>query len=165
MAVAMAALDAELIVLGPEGERRVAAEGLHRLPGDEPQRDTVLEHGDLIVAVELSPLSLARNSTYLKVRDRASYAFALVSVAAALAIEDGRVADCRIALGGVAHKPWRAHRAEEALRGAEAEEPAFAAAADAELAAAEPRPGNAFKVPMARGAIVAALRSLSEAGR
>jgi xanthine dehydrogenase YagS FAD-binding subunit len=165
MAVAMAALDAELIVLGPGGERRVAAEGLHRLPGDEPQRDTVLEHGDLITAVELPPLPLARNSAYVKVRDRASYAFALVSVAAALAVEDGRVADCRIALGGVAHKPWRAHLAEEALRGAEPEEPAFAAAADAELAAAEPRPGNAFKVPMARGAIVAALRSLSEAGR
>ncbi|MCW2981780.1 MAG: molybdopterin dehydrogenase, FAD-binding protein [Solirubrobacterales bacterium] len=165
MAVAMAALDAELIVLGPAGERRVAAEGLHRLPGDEPQRDTVLEHGDLITAVVLPPLPIARNSTYLKVRDRASYAFALVSVAAALAVEDGRVADCRIALGGVAHKPWRARLAEEALRGAEPGEPAFAAAADAELAAAEPRPGNAFKVPMARGAIVAALRSLSEAGR
>jgi xanthine dehydrogenase YagS FAD-binding subunit len=162
MAVAMAALDADVVVLGPGGERRIPAEGLHRLPGDEPERDTVLEHGDLIVAVELPPLPLARNSTYLKVRDRASYAFALVSVATALAVEDGAVADCRIALGGVAHKPWRAHRAEEALRGEPAEEASFAAAAEAELAAAEPRPGNAFKVAMARGAIVAALRSLSE---
>jgi xanthine dehydrogenase YagS FAD-binding subunit len=165
MAVAMAALDADVVVLGPGGERRIPAEGLHRLPGDEPERDTVLEHGDLIVAVELPPLPLARNSTYVKVRDRASYAFALVSVAAALAVEDGAVADCRIVLGGVAHKPWRAQRAEEALRGEPAEEASFAAAAEAELAAAEPRPGNAFKVPMARGAIVTALRSLSEADR
>jgi xanthine dehydrogenase YagS FAD-binding subunit len=160
MAVAMAALDAELVVLGPAGERRVAAEGLHRLPGEEPQRDTVLEHGELITAVELPPLPLARASTYLKVRDRASYAFALVSVAAALAVEDGKVVDCRIALGGVAHKPWRAHRAEAELRGAKADEATFGAAAEEELSAAEPGPGNAFKVPMARGAIVAALRSL-----
>jgi xanthine dehydrogenase YagS FAD-binding subunit len=165
MAVAMAALDAELIVLGPAGERRVAAEGLHRLPGDEPQRDTVLEHGELITAVELPPLPVARASTYLKVRDRASYAFALVSVAAALAVEDGNVVDCRIALGGVAHKPWRAHRAEAELRGGPADEEAFGAAAEAELSAAEPRPGNAFKVPMARGAIVAALLSLAPEAR
>jgi xanthine dehydrogenase YagS FAD-binding subunit len=165
MAVAMAALDAELVVLGPGGERRVPAEGLHRLPGDEPQHDTVLEHGELITAVELPPLPLARNSTYLKVRDRASYAFALVSVAAALAVEDGTVADCRIALGGVAHKPWRAHRAEAELRGAAAGEEAFAAAAEAELEAAEPRPGNAFKPAMARGAIVAALDSLRGGAR
>jgi xanthine dehydrogenase YagS FAD-binding subunit len=163
MAVAMAALDATVVVLGPGGERRVPAEDLHRLPGEEPQRDTVLEHGDLIVAVELPPLPLARNSTYVKVRDRASYAFALVSVAAALAVEDGKVADCRIALGGVAHKPWRAHRAEDQLRGTVPEEATFAVAAEAELAVAEPRPGNAFKVAMARGAIVAALSSLSEA--
>jgi xanthine dehydrogenase YagS FAD-binding subunit len=165
MAVAMAALDAELVVLGPEGERRVPAEGLHRLPGDEPHRDTVLAHGELITAVELPPLPIARNSTYLKVRDRVSYAFALVSVAAALAVEDGTVADCRIALGGVAHKPWRARRAESELRGGPVDEAAFAAAADAELADARPRPGNDFKVPMARGAIVAILGSLSEGTR
>lgn len=161
MAVAMAALDAEVVVLSPEGERRIPATELHRLPGEHPERDTVLHHGELITGVRLPALPAARRSTYRKVRDRASYAFALVSVAAALEVEDGAVRDVRIALGGVAHKPWRACAAEDALRGGPATEDAFRAAADAELAAASPQPGNAFKVPLARNTIVSVLRQLT----
>jgi xanthine dehydrogenase YagS FAD-binding subunit len=162
MAVAMAALDAAVIVLGPDGTRRVAAEALHRLPGDRPEQDTVLRHGELITAVELPALALARRSTYRKVRDRASYAFALVSVAAAIEVEDGTIRDVRLALGGVAHKPWRAHRAEELLRGASFDEQSLTRAADAELAGAKPLTGNAFKIPMARNAMVATLLELKE---
>jgi xanthine dehydrogenase YagS FAD-binding subunit len=163
MAVAMTALDAEVVVLGLEGERRIPVADLHRLPGSQPERDTVLEHGELITAVDLPVLPLARTSTYLKVRDRASYAFALISVAAALEVEDGTVSDCRIALGGVAHKPWRAHEAEAALRGAPVGEESFRAAAEAELSAAEPLEGNAFKPKLAANTIVAALREISRA--
>ena len=111
--------------------------------------------------MELPPLAFAANSRYRKVRDRASYAFALVSVAAAVDVVDGVVRDVRIALGGVAHKPWRATRAEELLRGAPAIGQSFAEAADAELAAAQPLPGNAFKVPLARAVIVRTLLDLS----
>lgn len=162
MAVAMAALDAVVLTYGPARERRVPVTELHRLPGDTPQHDTVLEHGELITAVEIPYLPLARSSTYRKVRDRASYAFALVSVAAAMRVSDGRVDDVRIALGGVAHKPWRARAAEDALRGAPATDEAFRAAAASELSAADPQPGNAYKVPMARNTIVAVLRNLRE---
>ncbi len=161
MAVALVALDAVVQLQGPGGRRAVPIGEFHRLPGDEPERDTVLDHGELITAVDLPPLPVARRSEYRKVRDRASYAFALVSVAAALEVEAGRVTDVRIALGGVAHKPWRAHRAEEALRGATASEEAFRAAADAELAAAEPLQENGFKVGMARGALVSVLTELA----
>jgi xanthine dehydrogenase YagS FAD-binding subunit len=161
MAVALTALDAVVEVEAPGGTRRIPVAELHRLPGDEPHRDTVLEHGELITAVELPPLPMAARSGYRKVRDRASYAFALVSVAAALDVADGAVRDVRIALGGVAHKPWRAARAEEALRGAPATEDAFRDAAEAELAAAEPLRDNAFKVPMARNTLVAVLRDLA----
>jgi xanthine dehydrogenase YagS FAD-binding subunit len=160
MAVAMAALDGVVHVTGHDGDRRIPLTELHRLPGDEPQRDTVLQPGDLITAVELPPLGLAARSAYRKVRDRASFSFAVVSVAAALDVADGTVRDCRIALGGVAHKPWRAYRAEEELRGAPATEEAFAAAADAELAAAEPLRDNGFKVPLARTLIVRTLAEL-----
>jgi xanthine dehydrogenase YagS FAD-binding subunit len=121
----------------------------------------VLEHGDLITEVYLPPLAFARNSTYRKVRDRASYAFALVSVAAALDVVDGVVRDVRLALGGVAHKPWRATRAEELLRGQPASEEAFRAAADAELAEAQPLRDNAFKVPLGARTIVAVLSELA----
>jgi xanthine dehydrogenase YagS FAD-binding subunit len=148
-------------VHGPDGERTVPMPGLHRLPGDEPERDTVLEHGELIVAVDLPPLALARRSMYRKVRDRASYAFAVVSIAAALDVQDGVIADARIALGGLAHVPWRATRAEAALRGAPAVAYAFAAAADAELEQAEPLRDNAFKVPLARNLMTATLTELS----
>ena len=162
MAVAMAALDAFVNVQGPEGERRIPIEELHRLPGDEPERDTILEHGELITSVDLPPLEFLSNSKYRKARERASYAFALVSVAAALDVEDGVVRDARIALGGIAHKPWRATKAEEALRGEPASEENFRAAADIELEDAEPLRDNAFKVPLARNLITRTLLDLSE---
>jgi xanthine dehydrogenase YagS FAD-binding subunit len=163
MAVALAALDAVVHTQGRNGERKLPLTELHRLPGDQPERDTVLEHDELITAVDLPPLAFAANSRYRKVRDRASYAFALVSVAAAIDLADGTVRDVRIALGGVAHKPWRATSAEEALRGAPATEESFRRAAEAELAGARPLTGNAFKVPLARNLIVRTLLDLAEA--
>jgi xanthine dehydrogenase YagS FAD-binding subunit len=165
LAVALAALDAVVRTRGPAGERTIPLTELHRLPGAEPQRDTVLEHGELITAVDVPPLAFATNSRYRKVRDRASYAFALVSVAAALDVAGGVVRDVRVALGGVAHKPWRATRIEQALRGARVGEEGFRAAAEAELAGAEPLPGNAFKVPLARNVIVGTLLELAGARR
>jgi xanthine dehydrogenase YagS FAD-binding subunit len=165
MAVAMAALDAVVRTHGPDGERTIPLTELHRLPGEEPERDTVLRHGELITAVDLPPLAMAARSRYRKVRDRASYAFALVSVAAALDVAGGVVRDVRVALGGVAHKPWRATKAEEALRGAPATAERFRAAAEAELADARPLPGNAFKVPLARNTIVRTLLDLAEEQR
>ena len=163
MAVAMTALDAFVVVRGRDGERRIPIEELHRLPGDEPWRDTTLEHGELITAVDLPPLDLASNSRYRKVRERASYAFALVSAAAALDVrEDGTVRDVRLALGGVAHKPWRATKAEEVLREEPANEANFRAAADIELEDAEPLQDNTFKIPLARNIIVRTLLDLSE---
>ncbi|MFG3224086.1 FAD binding domain-containing protein [Kitasatospora sp. NPDC048194] len=165
MAVAMAALEAQVRVLGPDGERVVPFVDLHRLPGDAPERDTVLGHGELVTAIDLPALPLARRSAYRKVRDRASYAFALVSVAAAVEVEDGVITDARVAFGGVAHAPWRAYRAEEALRGAPASEASYRAAADAELADARPAEGldggNAFKIPLLRRTLAAVLRGLS----
>jgi xanthine dehydrogenase YagS FAD-binding subunit len=160
MAVAMVALDAVVRVLGPNGERTIPLTGFHRLPGDEPQRDTVLEHGELITAIDLPPLPFATRSRYRKVRDRASYAFALVSLAAALNVEGGVVRDVRIAFGGVAPRPWRATKAEAVLRGAPATEEMFGRAAEAELAEAQPLPGNAFKVPLTRNVLVRTLLDL-----
>jgi xanthine dehydrogenase YagS FAD-binding subunit len=165
MAVALVALDAKVRTRSPRGERAIPLMELHRLPGDEPQRDTILEHGELITAVDLPPLAFAATSRYRKVRDRASYAFALVSVAAALDVVDGLVRDVRIALGGVAHRPWRATRAEEALRGAPATEQSFRDAADAELASVRTLTGNAFKVPLARNVIMRTLVDLAEVRR
>jgi xanthine dehydrogenase YagS FAD-binding subunit len=162
MAVALAALDATVLVLGPDGERSIPLVDFHRLPGDEPERDTVLSHGELITAVDVPPLPFAERSRYYKVRDRASYAFALVSVAAALDIADGIVREARIAFGGVAHKPWRATRAEASLRDAPATEDAFLRAADEELAGAQPLPGNRFKVPLLRNTLTLVLRELSQ---
>jgi xanthine dehydrogenase YagS FAD-binding subunit len=166
MAVALAAIGAEVHVTGREGERTIPIPGLHRLPGDDAQRDTVLEHGELVTAVELEPLApgLAARSAYRKVRDRASFSFAVVAVAAALDVDGGTVRDCRIALGGVAHGPWRAWRAEEKLRGGPATPERFAAAAEAELAQAEPLRDNAFKVPLARNLITTTLASLAGNG-
>jgi xanthine dehydrogenase YagS FAD-binding subunit len=161
MAVALAAIGAEVHVRGAGGERTIPIPGLHRLPGEHPERDTVLEHGELIVAIDLPELPLAGRSTYRKVRDRASYAFAVVSVAAALDVADGTIRAARIAFGGIAHVPWRATHAEAALQGAPATEEAFAAAADAELAHATPLRDNAFKVPLARNLLVTTLRDLS----
>ena len=161
MAVALTALDATVVVLGREGERRIAVADLHRLPGDNPERDTVLEHGDLIVAVELPALPVAAHSAYYKVRDRASYAFALVSVAAALEVRQGRIEDVRIALGGIAHKPWRALKAEAILRGSAATEQSYDRATEAELADAKALRHNAFKIPLARNTLRMVLRQLA----
>jgi xanthine dehydrogenase YagS FAD-binding subunit len=160
MAVAMTALGAAVHILGPDGARIVPMPGLHCLPGDRPDRDTVLEPRDLITAVELPPLAFARHSTYRKVRDRASFSFAVASIAVAVAVDNGDVRDCRIAFGGLAHVPWRATRAEEALRGARATAESFAAAADAELEQAQPLRDNAFKVPLARSLLVGTLTDL-----
>jgi xanthine dehydrogenase YagS FAD-binding subunit len=161
MAVALAALDAVVHLAGIGGARSMALVDLHRLPGAHPEIETLLEPGELITAIELPPMAFAARSTYRKVRDRSSYAFALVSVAAALDIEDGLIRDVRIALGGVAHKPWRATRAEEVLRGGPPGQVAFAAAADAELAAARPLRDNGFKVELARRTIAAVLGELA----
>jgi xanthine dehydrogenase YagS FAD-binding subunit len=163
MAVALAALDAVVHVQGPSGQRSIPLVGLHRLPGDEPNRDTVLEHGELITSVEVPALPLASRSRYRKVRDRASFAFAVVSIAAALEVADGAVRDVRVAFGGVAPRPWRASRAEDLLRGAPATEESFARAADAELAEARPLRDNAFKVRLARNLLVRTLSELAEA--
>ena len=141
--------------------RTVKLTDLHRLPGGRPDLETVLRPHELIVAIELAPLPFARTSTYRKVRDRASYAFALVSVAAAVEVEDGTVKDVRLALGGVAHKPWRARKAEDALRGGPATAGAFRAAAEAELADAAPLRGNGFKVELAKRTIAAVLGELA----
>ena len=162
MAVAMAALDAVVHTQGPGGKRAIPLTELHRLPGQQPQRDTTLEHGELITAVDLPPLGFSSSSRYRKVRERASYAFALVSVAAALQVRDGVVGDVRIALGGVAHRPWRARKAEDILRGGPAGEQSFRAAADAELADAVPLRENAYKVPLARNLMTRTLLELSE---
>lgn len=161
LAVALAALDAVVWVQGPERERTVPAAELHRLPGEHPERDTVLEHGELITAVDVPELPLTARSSYRKVRDRASYAFALVSVAAALDVADGVVRDVRIAFGGLAHKPWRATLAEQGLRGRDATEAEFRAVAEAELADAQPLRDNGFKIPLARNTLVAVLRDLA----
>jgi xanthine dehydrogenase YagS FAD-binding subunit len=165
MCVALAALDAVVHLEGPLGARMLKLVDLHRLPGGRPDVETALGTGELIVAVELPPLSFARRSTYRKIRDRSSYAFALVSVAAAIDIDaHGRVEDVRLALGGVAHKPWRASKAEAALRGAPATEESFSRVAEAELADAAGLRDNGFKIELARRAIVGTLLELSAGG-
>jgi xanthine dehydrogenase YagS FAD-binding subunit len=161
MAVALAALDAVVRTHSPDGEREIPLGELHRLPGQDPRRDTILGHGELITAVDLPPLAASYRSGYRKVRDRASYAFALVSVAAVIEVADGTISDVRIALGGVAHKPWRATIAEHSLRGGPVSEDRLRQAAEAELAEAEPLPGNAFKVPLARNTLVRTLLDLA----
>jgi xanthine dehydrogenase YagS FAD-binding subunit len=163
MCVALAVLDATVHLQGSGGPRTLPFAELHRLPGDQPEIDTILASGELITAIELPPLAPLARSTYRKVRDRASYAFALVSVAAVLEVEDGRVNDVRIALGGVAHKPWRASKAEAALRGGAATEQAFHAAAAAEMADAKPLRDNGFKIELATRTIVAVLSELAGA--
>jgi len=165
MCVALAALDAIVHLQSRSGERTVALCDLHRLPGDRPDVEMVLEPGELITAVQLPASELAAHSIYRKVRDRSSYAFALVSVAAALELDGDAIADARLALGGVAPKPWRAWRAEEALRGRPAMEATFLQAADAELADARPLAGNAFKVDLTRRTVAAVLQQLSEGAR
>jgi xanthine dehydrogenase YagS FAD-binding subunit len=161
MAVALTALDAIVHIDGGNGPRSVPFGEFHRLPGETPHIETVLQSGELITAIELPALPLAAHSAYRKVRDRSSYAFALVSVAAALRVEDGAVAEARVALGGVAHKPWRASLAEAALVGGPATEAAFRAAADAELAHAKPLRDNAFKIELAARTLTAVLVDLA----
>lgn len=164
MAVALAALDAVVVVRDRRGEHNIPVNEFYRLPGDSPEHDTVLKPDQLIVAVELPVPAPAALSTYVKTRDRASFAFALVSVAAEIELENGIVAGARIAIGGVAHRPWRAYKAEEVLLGSPPTEEVFVQAADAELANANPQSGNAFKIPLTRGVMVSVLRSLTTGG-
>ncbi|MGO1971755.1 MAG: FAD binding domain-containing protein [Propionibacteriaceae bacterium] len=161
MAVGLLALDAVVRVRGPKGERVLALDEFHRLPEEHAERDTVLEHGELITAIDLPASGFARCSTYRKVRERASFAFALVSVAAAVELVDGQIKDLRLALGGVAHKPWRAARAEAVLRGASPSDELFTAAIEAELSRAEPLPGNEYKIELVRRTVPAVLRELT----
>jgi xanthine dehydrogenase YagS FAD-binding subunit len=162
MCVALAALEAVVRVQGPQGERTIAFEDFHRLPGDTPNVETSLQPNELIMAVDLPPLRFAQRSHYLKVRDRASYAFALVSVAAALEMDGGTIKTARLALGGVAHKPWRARKAEQALAGKSPNEQSFRAAAETELANAKGYKYNAFKIELARRAIIQALSTVAK---
>jgi len=164
LCVALAALDTTVRAVGPNGERAIPFEELHRLPGDTPQIETALSADELITAVQVARLDCARRSVYRKIRDRSSYAFALVSVAAVLETSDGVVTTARLALGGVAHKPWRASRAEQVLLGAPATSETFGRAAEAELAAAVGRKDNAFKIELAKRAIVDALEELASIG-
>jgi xanthine dehydrogenase YagS FAD-binding subunit len=157
MCVALAALDAVIHVEGPNGARDIPITDFHRLPGDSPDVDTNLRPEELIIAVDLPASPFAGRSRYLKVRDRAQYAFALVSVAAALEIRDGKIQTARLAMGGVAHKPWRALEAEKILTGAKADEQTFAAAADAAVRGAQPQRHNAFKIELARRAVARTL--------
>lgn len=162
VAVALVALDARVHTLGPKGERSYPVDDFFLLPGDAPHREHPMEHGELITAIEVPATPVARHSLYLKVRDRESYEFALVSVAAALSVLDGVIADVRVALGGVATKPWRARRAEDFLIGAATRRNDFAMAARVEMADARPTPMNAFKVELAQRAVVRALDMLCD---
>jgi xanthine dehydrogenase YagS FAD-binding subunit len=162
MCVALAALDAKVHVAGPSGERTMAFADFHRLPGTTPQRDTNLHSDEIITAVELPAQGFARNYSYLKIRDRLSYAFALVSVAAALELDGDTIKEARLALGGVAHKPWRDTSAEVALRGGSANSATFAQAADLVLRDANGFAHNTFKIDLARKVIV---RTLTQAAR
>lgn len=164
MCVALAALDAIVDVEGPGGKRSIPMNDFHHLPGSTPDIETSLKADELITAIRLPPLAFAKNSRYRKIRDRASYAFALVSVAAALAIENGAVSGIRLALGGVAHKPWRAYNAENAMLGARANRETFVRAAAAELSDARGYGHNDFKIELAKRTIVSVLTELAEAG-
>jgi xanthine dehydrogenase YagS FAD-binding subunit len=162
LCVALAALEAKIHVAGPAGNRVIAIADFHRLPGNTPERDTNLESQEIITAVELPAEGFARNHSYLKIRDRLSYAFALVSAAAALRIENGRILKARLVMGGVAHKPWRVPEAEASLRGQAPDEAAFAHAADLLLRGAKGYSHNAFKIDLARRT---AIRTLMQAAR
>jgi xanthine dehydrogenase YagS FAD-binding subunit len=162
LCVALAILEAKVHVTGAAGERSIAFADFHRLPGDTPQHDSNLEPGEIITAVELPAHGFATNYTYLKIRDRLSYAFALISVAVGLELKGGTIREARFALGGVAHKPWRDPQAEAALRGQVAGEAAFAQAADLVLREAKGFGHNTFKIELARRSII---RALSQAAR
>jgi xanthine dehydrogenase YagS FAD-binding subunit len=163
LCVALAALEAIVHVAGPSGERRIPFADFHRLPGDTPHLDNNLQPNEIVTAIELPSRGFAANHSYLKIRDRLSYAFALVSVAAALEIDGGKIKEARLALGGVAHKPWRSIDAEAGLRGQAADEASFAKAADLVLSGAKGFAHNAFKIDLARRAIVRALTQAANA--
>jgi xanthine dehydrogenase YagS FAD-binding subunit len=165
MAVALVALDTVVHTLGRKGDRTIPLTDFHRLPGDHPEIETVLEEGELITAIEIPPLPFGASSLYLKVRDRASYAFALASAAVALDVDHGTVRDARIALGGVGTKPWRSREGEAALRGRPATRETYRAAAAAALAGAVSRQHNAFKVELAQRTLVRALTRLEALAR
>lgn len=161
MCIALVALDATVLVMGPKGERRISFVNFHRLPGDTPQKDNILDRGELIVAVEIPSNNLGQHAHYLKVRDRSSYAFALVSVAAALEIQNNVIKDVRLGMGGVAHKPWRLVYAENFLKGKVAEETIFRRAAEIAMQDAKGYGYNNFKLKLAPNTIVEALKIAS----
>jgi xanthine dehydrogenase YagS FAD-binding subunit len=163
MCVALAALEARVHVTGPNGERVIAFNDFHRLPGNTPELDTNLQPNEIVIAVELPAQGFVKNYSYLKIRDRLSYAFALVSVAAALELEGRTIKQARVALGGVAHKPWRDAAAEAALRGQPASQAAFARAADTLLRDAKGFTHNTFKIELARRTIVRTLTQAAQA--
>ncbi|ATY09808.1 xanthine dehydrogenase family protein subunit M [Amycolatopsis sp. AA4] len=165
VAVALVALDAEVVLAGAEGTRTVALRDFYRLPGDTPEIEHDLRPGELITEVRVPRLDWAENSTYVKVRDRQSYEFALCSAAVALDVRDGKIADARVAAGGVGTVPWRLPAVEEALRGAELTEEAFAAAAAVAVEGAKPLSGNVFKPSLLKRTIVRALLELTEGSR
>jgi xanthine dehydrogenase YagS FAD-binding subunit len=162
MAVALAALDGRVELDGPEGARSVPAADFHRLPGDRPEQDTVIRPGELVTGVVLPAATAGLPSAYRKARDRASYAFALASVAVVLRLDDGVIGHAGLAFGALAHRPWRARRAEEALLGAAPTRAAFEHAVDVELSAAQPLRDNAYKVPLARNLAVDVLSRLTD---
>lgn len=163
MCVALAVLDATVRVTGPDGDRAIPIADYHRLPGDEPWRDNTLKPGELVTGIDLPAEDFTQNYTYLKLRDRLSYAFALVSVAVAMRVEGGTIAEARVALGGVAHKPWRSKATEEQLKGQQPSPQAFGAFADALLAGAVGQGENDFKILLARKGIIRALKQAAEA--
>lgn len=154
MNVALASLDAVIRVESSRGAREIPIAEFHRLPGDTPQIDTNLHRDELIVAVDLPATSFAKRSRYLKIRERAQYAFALVSVAAAMEVKSGKIVAARLTLGGVAHKPWRAVEAEKILTGAQGNKATFAAAAEAAVRGAIPQRHNAYKIELAKRAVM-----------
>ncbi|NEP02126.1 MAG: xanthine dehydrogenase family protein subunit M [Symploca sp. SIO2E9] len=164
MCVALAALDALVEVESPQGQRQIPFADFHRLPGNRPQQDTNLEPGELITAVILPPVSFAKSGVYLKIRDRTSYSFALVSVAAAVNLEGEQICAVRLAMGGVAHKPWRATAAEEFLIGKSADIATFSQAAEIALQGAKPLTHNGYKIELAKRAIRRALRVSAQGG-
>ncbi len=161
MCIALVALDATVLVVGPKANRKIPFANFHRLPGDTPELDNNLQHGDLITAVEIPDAPFTKNVHYLKVRDRASYAFALVSVAAALDLNGKTIKGARLAMGGVAHKPWRLAEAEKALTGKQVSEETFKQAAEIAMQGAKGFEHNSFKLTMAPNAIVEALKTAS----
>jgi xanthine dehydrogenase YagS FAD-binding subunit len=162
MCIALVASDAVVLVTGPKGSRRIPFENFHRLPGDTPQKDNNLEKGELITSVEIPDNSFTKNVHYLKIRDRASYAFALVSVAAALDLNGNTIKDARLAMGGVAHKPWRLKEAEKALAGKQVSEDIFRQAAEIAMKDAKGFKHNSFKIKMGANAIIEALKTAAE---